>query len=96
MNRYRIKKVSEITDFPELTLRYYEKAGLLDSVFRNLNGLQMYEDSHLERVQHVMSSENKLRVQIITMKEQLCHIHRKAQYYLGMKQVISNHEKWKK
>lgn len=130
MNRYSIKIVSEITGFPESTLRYYEKVGLLGYVSRNLNGLRMYEDVHLERLksikcfkdcgmsireiqqfyqyeenienniedilQLVMSSENKLRVQIITMQEQLRHVHRKVQYYHGIKHAISNHEKWKK
>lgn len=127
MKRYSIKKVSEITGFPESTLRYYEKAGLLGSVSRNLNGLRMYEDVHLERLksikcfkdcgmsireikqfyqyeenienniedilQLVMSSENKLRVEITAMQEQLCHIHKKVQYYHGIKHAISNHEK---
>lgn len=130
MNQYSIKIVSEITGFPESTLRYYEKVGLLGDVSRNLNGLRMYEDIHLERLksikcfkdcgmsireiqqfyqyeenienniedilQLVMSSENKLRVQIITMQEQLRHVHRKVQYYHGIKHAISNHEKWKK
>lgn len=127
MNRYSIKIVSEITGFPESTLRYYEKAGLLGSVSRNLNGLRMYEDVHLERLksiksfkdcgmsireiqqfyqyeknienniedilQLVINSENKLRMQIVTIQEQLRHIHRKVQYYDRIKNGVLNHEK---
>lgn len=100
MNRYSIKIVSEITSFPESTLRYYEKVGVLGYVSRNLNGLRRYEENienNIEDIiQLVMSSENKLRVKIIAMQEQLRHVHKELQYYHGIKHAISNYEKWKK
>lgn len=53
MNRYSIKIVSEITGFPESTLRYYEKVGLWGYISGKLNGLRMYVDVHLEKLNNI-------------------------------------------
>lgn len=53
MKQYSIGKISEITDFPESTLRYYEKTGLLNGVVRNKNGLRVYNESNLQRLKSI-------------------------------------------
>lgn len=58
MNRYSIKIVSEITGFPESTLRYYEKVGLLGYVSGNWNGLRMYVDVHSEKLKSMRIMRN--------------------------------------
>lgn len=53
MTTYGIKKVSEIMDIPSSTLRYYEKIGLLQNVERDKNGLRVYNDEHLTRLEGI-------------------------------------------
>ena len=53
MTTYSIKKVSELTNMPSSTLRYYEKIGLLKNVTRDKNGLRQYTDEHLKRLEGI-------------------------------------------
>ncbi|MNJ40571.1 HTH-type transcriptional regulator AdhR [compost metagenome] len=45
---YSIKQVSEKTNLPSHTLRYYEKEGLLPFVKRSEGGIRRFTDDHLE------------------------------------------------
>ncbi len=53
MERYGIKIISEKIGIPSSTLRYYEKVGLLKGVERDHNGLRLYNQSHLDRLEGI-------------------------------------------
>lgn len=47
---YTIQEVSEATDLPSSTLRYYEEMGLLEPIERAANGHRRYTEFDLRRV----------------------------------------------
>jgi DNA-binding transcriptional MerR regulator len=47
---YTIQEVSEATDLPSSTLRYYEEMGLLEPIGRATNGHRRFSDSDVRRV----------------------------------------------
>lgn len=47
---YTIQEISEATDLPTSTLRYYEEMGLLEPIVRAANGHRRYTDTDLRRV----------------------------------------------
>lgn len=53
MKQYSIRVISEITQFPASTLRYYEKLGLLKGVERDKNGLRIYNEVHLQQLRSI-------------------------------------------
>jgi DNA-binding transcriptional MerR regulator len=50
---YTIQEVSEETDLPSSTLRYYEEIGLMEPVERAANGHRRYTEADLRRVQMI-------------------------------------------
>lgn len=53
MKQYSIRIISEITQLPASTLRYYEKIGLLEDVERGKNGLRIYNEVHLQHLKSI-------------------------------------------
>lgn len=43
-----IKQVSELTDVPAATIRYYEKIGLIHPVKRDANGVRQFDEEDLK------------------------------------------------
>ncbi|ANZ57585.1 hypothetical protein BGL34_04550 [Fructilactobacillus lindneri] len=48
----KIKEVSEITDLTAVTLRYYEKSGLIPSIQRK-NGIRNYTETDIEAINFI-------------------------------------------
>lgn len=52
-NTYTIQEISQKTNLPTSTLRYYEEMGLLDPVDRAANGHRRYNDADVGRVEFI-------------------------------------------
>lgn len=50
---FTIQVISEITDLPHSTLRYYEEIGLLEPVARANNGHRRYSEADLRRIEMI-------------------------------------------
>ena len=50
---FTIQEVSDLTDLPNSTLRYYEEIGLLEPVTRASNGHRRYSEADLQRIELV-------------------------------------------
>src|SRR6185369_10183792 len=67
-NTFTIQEISEKTDFPSSTLRYYEEMALLEPVERAANGHRRYTEADYRRIEMI----KKLRLtgmSIDTMRE---------------------------
>lgn len=52
-----ISEVSEKYNIPSITLRYYEKIGLIETVIKT-NGKRVYQQKDLERIEFIMCFKN--------------------------------------
>lgn len=54
---YTIGQLAKLTNLTRVTIRYYEKIGLLDKVNRSKNGYRCYLDSTLERLYFIKNAQ---------------------------------------
>ncbi len=52
--RYTIGQAAQVTDCPAVTIRYYERIGLLPEPQRGANGYRYYTDADVQRLQFVV------------------------------------------
>lgn len=64
---YTIKEVSEMTNLPISTLRYYDKMGLLPSLERKESGYRVFSDGDIEMLK-IINSFKKSGLQIKDMQ----------------------------
>lgn len=92
MTTYSIKKVSELTNMPSSTLRYYEKIGLLKNVTRDKNGLRQYTDEHLKRLEGIKCFKDG-GMSIAKIYEFYKYDDNLAEHINDMIDLVVNHEK---
>ena len=54
---YKIGDVATMTDLSVDTLRYYEKIGLLNNIFRNESGIRLYSDKDISQLNFIKRAQ---------------------------------------
>jgi DNA-binding transcriptional MerR regulator len=65
---YKINEVSEMTNIPSHTLRYYEKEGIIPTIDRDSGGRRVYTDENIKWIEIVICLK-ETNMPIVEIKE---------------------------
>lgn len=65
---YKINEVSEMTNIPSHTLRYYEKEGIIPTIDRDSGGRREYTDENIKWIEIVICLK-ETKMPIVEIKE---------------------------